>query len=104
MEEITRAKPAVNDHRATVGKRHCGRRRDALQREAHPFAGAEDVSRHEVHASTELGLHWAAFIEVRDAYDWIRRRTSRRDRADIVGIEAPVWSETLRNIRRWSFS
>ncbi|HEY8176094.1 MAG TPA: beta-N-acetylhexosaminidase [Gemmatimonadaceae bacterium] len=49
--------------------------------------------------STELGLHWAAFIEVRDAYDWdpatyIKGVTER----DIVGIEAPVWSETLRNI------
>lgn len=48
---------------------------------------------------TELGLNWAGFIEVRDAYDWdpalyLKGATER----DIVGIEAPLWSETLRNI------
>jgi hexosaminidase len=49
--------------------------------------------------TTELGLHWAAFIEVRDAYDWdpatFIQGVSERD---IVGVEAPLWSETLRNI------
>jgi hexosaminidase len=49
--------------------------------------------------TTELGLHWAGFIEVRDAYDWdpatFIEGVSERD---IVGVEAPLWSETLRNI------
>jgi hexosaminidase len=48
---------------------------------------------------TELGQHWAAYVEVRDAYDWdpatYMRGVSERD---IFGIEAPMWSETLRNI------
>jgi hexosaminidase len=49
--------------------------------------------------STELGLQWAGLIEVRDAYDWdpatyMKGATER----DILGIEAPLWSETLRNI------
>jgi len=49
--------------------------------------------------STELGLHWAAYVEVRDSYDWdpatyMKGVTER----DIFGIEAPMWSETLRNI------
>jgi len=49
--------------------------------------------------ATELGLHWAAYVEVRDSYDWdpaayMKGVTER----DIVGVEAPFWSETLRNI------
>jgi hexosaminidase len=49
--------------------------------------------------ATELGLHWAAYVEVRDAYDWdpalyMKGVTDR----DIIGVEAPFWSETLRNI------
>ncbi|HEY1953305.1 MAG TPA: beta-N-acetylhexosaminidase [Gemmatimonadaceae bacterium] len=48
---------------------------------------------------TELGYHWAAYIEVRDSYDWdpalyIKGVTER----DIVGVEATLWSESLRNI------
>jgi hexosaminidase len=49
--------------------------------------------------ATELGLHWAGYVEVRDSYDWdpatyMKGATER----DIVGVEAPIWSETLRNI------
>ena len=49
--------------------------------------------------ATELGLNWAAFIEVRDAYDWdpamyLKGVTEQ----SILGVEAPIWSETLRDI------
>ena len=49
--------------------------------------------------ATELGLHWAAYVEVRDSYDWdpatyMKGVTER----DIFGVEGPMWSETLRNI------
>jgi hexosaminidase len=48
---------------------------------------------------TELGLTWAALIEIADAYNWdpatYQAGVSERD---IVGIEGPIWSETLRNI------
>jgi len=49
--------------------------------------------------ASELGQHWAAYVEVRDAYDWdpatyMRGVTER----DILGVEAPIWSESLRNI------
>ena len=49
--------------------------------------------------ATELGLTWAAIIEVRDAYDWdpATYMTGVGER-DIIGVEAPMWSETLRNI------
>jgi len=49
--------------------------------------------------ATTLGLHWAAYVEVRDAYDW-DPATFMKGVAEqnIVGVEAPFWSETLRNI------
>ena len=49
--------------------------------------------------ATRLGLHWAAYVEVRDAYDWdpatyLVGVTEK----DILGVEAPLWSETVRNV------
>jgi hexosaminidase len=50
-------------------------------------------------ARTELGLHWAGFVEVRDAYDWDPATyLTGVPEAMIVGVEAPIWSETLRNL------
>jgi hexosaminidase len=49
--------------------------------------------------STELGLKWAGLIEVRDAYDWDPATYMKGvTESDVVGIEAPMWSETVRNI------
>jgi hexosaminidase len=50
-------------------------------------------------ASTPLGLHWAGYIEVRDAYDWnpatlVPGITEK----DIMGVEAPLWTETVRTL------
>jgi len=48
---------------------------------------------------TALGLHWAAYVEMRDAYDWDPATYMKGvGEKDIFGIEAPMWSETLRNI------
>jgi hexosaminidase len=49
--------------------------------------------------STELGLRWAAFIELRTAYDWdpITYLTGVPEQA-VVGVEAALWSETIKNI------
>ena len=49
--------------------------------------------------ATELGLKWAALIEVRDAYDWdpATYMTGVKE-SDIIGVEAPMWTETLQNI------
>ena len=53
---------------------------------------------------TPIGLNWAAYIEVRDAYEW--------DPADVAagitesalaGVEAPIWSETLGSMRDVEF-
>ncbi|AGL21427.1 beta-N-acetylhexosaminidase [Actinoplanes sp. N902-109] len=49
--------------------------------------------------STPLGLSWAGYIEVRTAYDWdpATRVTGVGENA-VIGVEAPLWSETLRSL------
>jgi len=47
-------------------------------------------------STTRLGLHWAAFIEVDDAYNWDPASyTDGVSRQDILGVEAPLWTETI---------
>jgi hexosaminidase len=49
--------------------------------------------------ATELGLTWAALIEVADAYNWDPATYQAGvTESNIVGVEGPIWSETLRNI------
>jgi len=49
--------------------------------------------------ATELGLTWAAITEVRDVYDWDPATYMKGvSETDIIGVEAPMWTETLRNI------
>lgn len=43
-----------------------------------------------------LGLDWAALIDVRTAYEWDPTRILEAPAAAILGIEAPLWSETTR--------
>lgn len=44
------------------------------------------------------GLHWAAFITVKDGYDWQPETyTEGIEKDAILGIEAPLWSETISN-------
>lgn len=53
---------------------------------------------------TKLGLKWAGYIEVDDAYSWnpstlipgIYKR-------DILGIESPLWTETITNMEELEF-
>ncbi|MEO0331342.1 MAG: beta-N-acetylhexosaminidase, partial [Bacteroidota bacterium] len=50
-------------------------------------------------STTELGLHWAAYIEVDSAYIWEpTEMVVGVDREYILGIEAPLWSETVTNM------
>ena len=54
--------------------------------------------------ATELGLKWAAYIEVRDAYDWDPATyIAGVNESNIVGVEAALWSETVRNITAAEF-
>ena len=46
-------------------------------------------------ASTILGLHWAGYTSVRDAYAWDPARQIPGVGAKaVLGVEAPLWSET----------
>lgn len=50
-------------------------------------------------STTELGLRWAGLIPLDTAYNWDPARyIAGVNESDIVGIEAPLWSETIRNI------
>ena len=49
--------------------------------------------------STELGLTWAGIFDVRQTYDWDPATYNPGvGESRILGIEAPLWAETLRNI------
>ena len=51
-----------------------------------------------------LGLHWAGYVEVRDAYDWAPADlVPDIPESAILGVEAPLWSETLHTIRDIEF-
>jgi len=50
-------------------------------------------------ASTPLGLHWAGYVSVEDAYTWDpASEVAGLAEGDILGVEAPLWSETLQTI------
>ena len=54
--------------------------------------------------SSPLGLDWAGLISVKDAYDWEPGTYMEKlDETDILGIEAPIWSETLVTIQDVEF-
>ncbi|MBI4674741.1 MAG: beta-N-acetylhexosaminidase [Chloroflexi bacterium] len=46
--------------------------------------------------TSPLGLHWAGYVEVQDAYNWDpATQIEGVTEQDILGVEAPLWSETL---------
>ena len=48
---------------------------------------------------TELGLDWAGFVELRTSYDWDPATfLTGVPESAIIGVEAPLWSETIQNI------
>ena len=55
-------------------------------------------------STTELGLRWAGMIDLRKAYDWDPATLVRNvSPSRIIGVEAPLWSETIRNITAAQF-
>ncbi len=55
-------------------------------------------------STTALGLTWAGIPNVQEAYDWdIATKFSTLPESAILGIEAPLWSETITNIRDFEF-
>jgi hexosaminidase len=54
--------------------------------------------------ATPIGLAWAALIEVRDAYEWDPGEiVPGLPESAILGVEAPLWTETVANIRDVEF-
>lgn len=55
-------------------------------------------------ASTPYGLTWAGYIEVRTAYDWNPgTHVTGVPESAVLGVEAPLWSETLKRIDQVEF-
>jgi len=51
-------------------------------------------------ASTPLGLKWAGYIEVQTGYAWDpATEVSGVAESNVLGVEAPLWSETIQNIK-----
>jgi hexosaminidase len=47
-------------------------------------------------SSTPIGLSWAGFIEVQTAYEWNPgTHLSGVPEASVLGVEAPMWTETI---------
>ena len=50
-------------------------------------------------STTKLGLQWAARIEIDSSYNWaLSNRVAEIPRESILGVEAPLWTETLTNM------
>lgn len=50
-------------------------------------------------STTALGLNWAAYIEVDDAYNWNPVELEEGiGREQILGVESPLWSETIETL------
>ena len=50
-------------------------------------------------STTRIGLHWAAYIEVDEGYNWDPATyMSEVPRENIIGIEAPLWTETTEDM------
>ncbi len=48
---------------------------------------------------SRLGLDWAGFTDVEDAYNWDPAKLVEGiEMIDIIGVEAPLWSETIEDI------
>ena len=47
-------------------------------------------------ATTRLGLNWAGYVELRDAYGWDPAGLFPGvTEANVLGVEAPLWTETI---------
>ena len=47
-------------------------------------------------STTRIGLHWAAYIEADDAYNWDPfSHVEGVEPTSILGVEAPLWGETI---------
>ncbi|MEB8329677.1 family 20 glycosylhydrolase [Flavobacteriaceae bacterium KMM 6897] len=53
---------------------------------------------------SKFGLHWAAYIPVDSAYQWSPEKYIKGIQPkDILGVEAPLWSETISNMEELEY-
>ena len=54
--------------------------------------------------TTPIGLTWAAIIDVKTSYDWDPARAAAGvPESAVIGVEAPLWAETVSNIRDYEY-
>ncbi len=54
--------------------------------------------------TTKLGLNWAGLTEVDVAYNWsLENHIEGISKENIIGVEAPLWTETVENIKDLEF-
>ena len=54
--------------------------------------------------TTPIGLTWAGYVDVNTAYDWDpATMVAPAPESALLGVEAPLWSETLATIRDIEF-
>lgn len=54
--------------------------------------------------ATRLGLHWAGYVNVKRAYNWEPDTLIKGvGKKDIAGIESPLWTETITNLKDLEF-
>ena len=55
-------------------------------------------------ADSPLGLDWVGLISVKDSYEWEPGSyMAKLEESDILGLEAPIWSETLGTMKDIEF-
>ena len=55
-------------------------------------------------STTTLGLHWAGYVETDQCYNWDPATlVPGVGKADILGIEAPLWTETITNMKELEY-
>ena len=55
-------------------------------------------------STTTLGLHWAGYVSVEKAYNWNPSTLiAGVTKKDIAGIEAPLWTETITDLKDIEF-
>ena len=54
--------------------------------------------------STPLGLNWAGYVSVKDSYNWEPGSyMDQLEESDILGLEAPLWTETVETMKDIEF-
>ena len=54
--------------------------------------------------TTPIGLTWAGIVSVKTSYDWDPGTAAEGvPEASVLGVEGPLWSETVANIRDFEY-